>query len=96
MTTDIYAETIGLPRYGERVNRNNVNKGDIITYIAGKKQRYSVVEEIKLKTIKVTNLTLEVTNERVNFYKNSEKDPITKNSLKLTRLIFKVTNANKL
>jgi len=97
MTTDIYAETIGLPIYGERVNLNNVNKGDIITYTAGKKQNYSVVK--KITAIQITldfNLTLEVTNERVNFYKNSEKDPITKNSLKLTRLIFKVTNANKL
>jgi hypothetical protein len=96
MTTDIYAETIGLPIYGERVNLNNVNEGEIITYPAGKKQKYSVVEKIKLKTIKVTNLTLEVTNERVNFYKNSEIYPSTSNYLGVGRKIFKVTNANKL
>jgi len=97
MTTDIYAETIGLPRYGERVNLNNVNEGQIITYKAGKKQRYSVVKKTSGTEIEVDfNLTLEVTNERVIFYKNSEIYPSTRNKLLPTRLIFKVINANKL
>jgi hypothetical protein len=95
-TINHFALMTGLPEYGERVNINNVNINDVITYRVKGYWVFSVVLGTTPTMIKVVDLICENTNYGVNLYINNEQNIITKCLLKPTRRIFKVRNVNRI
>jgi len=93
-TINRFALMTGLPEYGLRVNINNVNINDIITYRVKGYWIFSVVLGTTPTMIKVVDLICENTNNGINLYINNEQNATTKCLLKPTRKIFKVRNVN--
>jgi len=83
----------GLPLYdSERINLDNININDIITYKINGYQNYSVVIGTTPTMIKVLDLICENTNTSINFYINNKINEITKNFISPSRKIYKVIN----
>lgn len=83
--------TIGLPIY-ERVNKDNIKIGDIITSLINKKRHYYIIINITDTMIVIKNLDVYIDDEKVIFEINDTINNITKNYLSFSRQIHKVIN----
>lgn len=94
MNANCFATMNGLPIYGERVNIDNVNINDVITYKINGRYVFSYVIGRTPTMIKVCDLVCENVADGVNLYTLNQKNHITKCLLKPTRKIHKVVNIN--
>ena len=90
-----FAIMTGNPIYGDRVNIDNVNINDVITYKVNGYWVFSFVIGTTSTMIKVVDLICENTVDGVNLYINNEQNTTTKCLLNPTRMIFKVINITR-
>lgn len=91
-TTPCFGIMSGLPEYGDRVNRNNVSVGDVISYKVRGRWILSKVVGITGVMINVVDLFCELTTYGIYLYENPEINTVTKNQLSPKREIYKVIN----
>jgi|LauGreDrversion4_2_1035121.scaffolds.fasta_scaffold30747_4 hypothetical protein len=91
-TTKCFAVMNGLPVYNGRAKVSNVIVNDIITYRVKGKWIFSVVTGTTPSSIKVIDLSCEITDDSVRFYCKNVKNRTTDNAVVDSRRIFKVGN----
>ena len=81
-----------LPIYNIRVTYDNINNNDIVTLKIDNKRKYCLVIGKTDTMIKIKNLDIEITHNKIIFNENDLIDKIAKNYISFTREIYKLEN----